>query len=150
GGGQSALESAALLKEAGAEPHVFLRGPKLHWVNTRPLIERFTDWRLNPFKAPARIGPMGINWLVEHPRLFRCLPRSLQYRLAARAVRPAASTWLRPRLDGVPVLPAHEPIAASTSSGKLRMQFRDGQDFTADHVLLGTGYKIDLTRYRFL
>src|SRR5204863_3805852 len=32
GGGQSALESAALLREAGAETEVLLRAPIVHWI----------------------------------------------------------------------------------------------------------------------
>src|SRR4029077_13623999 len=36
GGGQSALESAALLAESGAEVELVMRTPQLHWVGRAP------------------------------------------------------------------------------------------------------------------
>ena len=74
GGGQSALESAALLHEAGAEVrsrcahHVnWLHGGKYHRMLGRmaPLVY-----------APTDVGPMGLSRVVAVPELFRRLPRS--------------------------------------------------------------------------
>jgi FAD-dependent urate hydroxylase len=61
GAGQSAIESAALLLEACAQVEVLLRQPQLRWLNSRLLVEWLMDCKINPFKAPGKIGPVGIN-----------------------------------------------------------------------------------------
>jgi thioredoxin reductase len=150
GAGQSAVESAVLLREAGARVEILVRQPGLHWLKRRPLVERLMDCRVNPFRTPGKIGPVGINWLVEHPFLFTLFPRGMQDRMAYRAIRPAASDWLRPRFEGVAVFPGREIVAAEAQGGKIRLRLSDGTEREADHVLLGTGYKVALARYGFL
>jgi FAD-dependent urate hydroxylase len=150
GGGQSAIESAALLSEAGARTEVLLRQPRLRFLKSRPVVEWLMDCRLNPFKAPGKIGPLGINWLLEHPFLFTLFPRRLQDWMAYRAIRPAASGWLAPRVEGVTTHLGREVVAATAHGDKVRLQLSDGTNQEADHVLLGTGYKVAIARYRFL
>jgi NADPH-dependent 2,4-dienoyl-CoA reductase/sulfur reductase-like enzyme len=150
GAGQSALESAALLHEAGAEVEVLMRGPRVRWLNTRHLVELLMDSKINPFKAPGKIGPIGINWLVEHPALFTLMPRNLQDGATYRAIRPAASSWLRSRTGQVTIATSRHAVNATERGGKVHLQLNDGSERTVDHVLLGTGYKIDIARYGFL
>ncbi len=95
GGGQSALESAALLHEAGAAVEVIARSERLEWL--RGGSRRPTGW-LVPVKIPEDIGPPGLRSLGASPRTFHRLPRSLQKRLACRTSRPAGARWLMPRL----------------------------------------------------
>ena len=40
--------------------------------------------------------------------------------------------------------------AATEEAGRLRLRIDGGQDAVVDHVLLGTGYKVDLAKYAFL
>jgi cation diffusion facilitator CzcD-associated flavoprotein CzcO len=150
GAGQSAVESAALLREAGARVEVLARQPALRWLKVRPRLERLMDCRANPFQTPGKIGPLGINWLVEHPFLFTLFPRGMQDRMAYRAIRPAVAGWLRPRFEGVSVSPGREVVAAEARGGKIRLRLNDGTEREADHVLLGTGYRVCLARYGFL
>jgi cation diffusion facilitator CzcD-associated flavoprotein CzcO len=150
GGGQTAIESAALLREAGAEVEVVMRQPSLRFLKPRRVLSRLMDSPLNPFKAPGTIGPMGINWLVEHPFLFTLFPRRMQDAMARRAIRPAASSWLRPRVEGVPILTGREVVAAEARADRVRVRLQDGTAREADHVLLATGYRIDIDRYPFL
>jgi thioredoxin reductase len=150
GAGQSAVDSAALLREAGACVEILVRQPALRWLKVRPWVEWLMDARANPFRAPGKIGPVGINWLVECPWLFTLFPRGVQDWMAYRAIRPAASGWLRPRFEGVTVLPGREIVAATAQGGKVRLRLSDGTERAADHVLLGTGYKVALARYGFL
>lgn len=150
GAGQSAMESAALLHEAGAGVEVLVRQPQLRWLSSRPLVERLMDSKLNPFKAPGKIGPVGINWLLEHPALFTMMPRKHQDAMAFRAIRPAASSWLRSRTQHVTVTTNRHAVKAAERGGKVHLQLNDGSERTVDHVLLGTGYKIDIARYGFL
>jgi thioredoxin reductase len=150
GAGQSAFESAVLMREQGAEVEVLMRQPQLRWVNTRPFVEKLMDSKLYPFKAPGRIGPLGLNWLLEHPSLFTMASRGLQDKMAYRAIRPAASIWLRPRVEHITFTTGRHVVAAAERQGKAHVKLDDGSERTFDHVLLGTGYKIDIARYRFL
>jgi hypothetical protein len=150
GGGQSAIESAALLVEAGAQVEVLLRQPQLRWLNSRPLVEWLMDCKINPFKAPGKIGPVGINWLIEHPALFTMGPRKLQDAMAFRAIRPAASAWLHSRTEYVTMTTNCHVVSCAERGDKVHLQLNDGGERLVDHVLLGTGYKIEIARYAFL
>ena len=150
GGGQSAMESAALLSEAGAEVEVLMRQPKIRWLHVRPLIEWLMECRLNPFKAPGKIGPIGINWLIEHPALFTTMSQSYQNNLAYRAIRPAASCWLYPRTRTVRITEGRHAVRAEERQGKAYLRLDDGAERSANHILLGTGYKVSIDQYGFL
>jgi FAD-dependent urate hydroxylase len=150
GAGQSAIESAALLHEAGAEVEVLVRRPELRWLHSSPVLEWLMDCRINPFKAPGKIGPMGINWLIENPSLFTSFPRKFQDAMTRRALRPAASSWLRSRTRHVKIACNRHVVHAAERAGKAYLQLNDGSQRLVDHVLLGTGYKIDIARNTFL
>ncbi|MEO8100567.1 MAG: NAD(P)-binding domain-containing protein [Acidobacteriota bacterium] len=155
GAGQSAIESAALLHEGGAEVEVLIRQPKLRWLKPRwpklrPVIDFLLDSKMNPLNAPARIGSSSIGWLVERPALVTMMPRKHQDMLYRAAVLPAASSWLEPRTQGVTFSPSRHTVNAAARGGKVHLQLNDGGERTVDHVLLGTGYKVDIKRYGFL
>jgi FAD-dependent urate hydroxylase len=150
GGGQSALESTALLLENGAEVDVLVRQPIIHWLKNSAWLETMMDLPINPFRVPGKIGPLGINWLVENPRLFTAFPRSVQDRMAARAIRSAGSSWLRPRTTRAAFKPGTHVVSASARGDKVHLQLNDGKESTVDHVLLGTGYRVSVARMNFL
>jgi hypothetical protein len=149
GAGQSATESAALLAEAGAEVELIARTDHINW-----LVRSASLHRLRAFKpllyGPSDIGPAGLSWLVEWPNVFRRIPRPRQDRWAARAIRPAASAWLQPRVGGVRFTMGRTVKEATEAADGVVMRLDDGSSRTVDHVLLGTGYRIDLGRYGFL
>src|SRR6185436_17971562 len=98
GGGQSALESAALMHESGADVEVLVRANQLTWLHGGKYHRRLG--RLAPLVyAPTDVGPMGISRIVAVPDLFRRFPRAVQDPMAARAIRPAGAAWLKPRLE---------------------------------------------------
>jgi FAD-dependent urate hydroxylase len=149
GAGQSALESAALMKEGGIEVEVIARSKTLNWVGLHA--------RLHHLGAVSRmlystrdVGPAGISRLVAAPHLFRKLPRGLQDRIAYRAIRPAGAGWLQPRLTGVSITMGLRLASAVASGSRLLLRFDDGSDRFADHVLLATGFRVDVSRYSFL
>lgn len=150
GGGQSALESAALLHESGAQAEVIARADHLNWLHGGKY-QRMLG-RLAPLVyAPTDVGPISLSRLVAAPDMFRRLPRRVQDPLAYRAIRPAGAAWLTPRLRDVPITLARS--IASITPGRaddLVVTFADGGKRTVDHVLLGTGYRVDITRYPFL
>jgi FAD-dependent urate hydroxylase len=149
GGGQSALESAALLHEAGASVVVLLRGRSIHFLRGERVYESAGILR-DVFYPPLGVGPPGLNLFMGIPRVYRLLPRTLAAPLAYRKIRPAAAGWLRPRLAGVEIGFGQAVASAAASNGSVRLRLKDGSERTADHVLLGTGYRVDIRRYCFL
>ena len=149
GGGQSALESAALMHEAGTEVEVFARRDHLNWLHGgkyHRMLGRYS--RL--VYAPTDVGPIGVSRIVAVPDLFRRLPRSVQTPLAARSIRPAGAAWLRPRLTEVPLHTGRTVQAVSARGDALEVRLDDGSTREVDHMLLGTGYRVDVRRYPFL
>jgi hypothetical protein len=149
GGGQSALEGAALLHEAGAEAEVLVRAPAIHFLRGERLYENAGVLR-DVLYPPHGVGPPGLNVVMGMPRLYRLLPHSVSAPLAQRAIRPAAAAWLRPRLADVKITMRASVTSAERMNGRVRLRLADGHETSADHVLLGTGYRVDVHGYDFL
>jgi len=149
GGGQSAIEYAALLHEAGASVHVVSRRPIL-WLtrdraDERTLLERIL--------APtASIGPGWINWVLDHmPYLFHRLSADAKSRALRAYYTATASQWLKDRVIGKAVLhEGHTVAKMDVVDGKVEATISDGETVSADHVILATGYKVDLGRLSML
>jgi len=153
GGGQSALESAALLHEGGATTEVFARSRRIHWLQgwaSKSLHHRLGRLTNRLLYAPTDVGPAGISQLMARPNLLRRLPRSLQDRLRKRSVRPAGARWLVDRLREVPIHLGRSAVSVAAVGERMKVRFDDGTERTVDHVLLGTGYRIDVSKYDFL
>lgn len=147
--GQSALESAALLHEAGAVVEVVGRRSAITWLHGGKYHRKLG--RLVPLVyAPTDVGPMGLSRVVAAPHLFRRLPRAVQDPLAYRAIRPAAAAWLGPRLEPLPITTGRSVTALAPAGDGVRVHLDDGTSRHADHVLFGTGYRVDVRRYPFL
>jgi FAD-dependent urate hydroxylase len=149
GAGQSALESAVLLDECGARVEVLIRGPVVRWLGIK---RRWMHSKLVAplLYGPADVGPAGVSLLVQRPDLFRFLPRAIQDAWAPRAIRPAASCWVKARAANVSIHTARFVVQARPQGERLRIQLNDGSERVFDHVLLGTGYQVDIARYPFL
>lgn len=153
GGGQSALESAALLREAGAIAEVITRKRKINWLQgwaSRTLHRRLGKFTKELLYAPTDVGPAGISQLMARPDWLRRLPRGAQDKLRKRSVRPAGARWLVKRLENTPIRLGRSVVEAVSSGDRVKIKLNDGSERTADHVLLGTGYHIDISKYEFL
>ncbi|VXB17923.1 conserved hypothetical protein [Aeromicrobium sp. 9AM] len=149
GAGQSALESAALMHEGGVDVEVLARQPQVHYLHGDGLIDGLG--RFSPlFYAPTDVGPIGISRLVATPEVFRRFPRPIFDVIAARAIRPAGASWLKPRLPNVPITPGAVVKSAVPNQGKLDLELSDGTRRRVDHLLFATGYDVDIRRYPFL
>ncbi len=117
GGGQSALESAALLHELGADVEVIARQLRLHWLDQRA---RWLKSKKNPIRPllypPTDVGPPGLNLIVATPDLFK--------RLVVSSVK--------------------------ADDERVILNLSDGAKRCVDHVMLATGYQVDISRYEFL
>jgi FAD-dependent urate hydroxylase len=149
GAGQSALESAALFKEAGILVEVIGRKKTLNWVGLHPRLHHLGT--LSKMLYSKRdVGPAGISRLVAMPHIFRRFPRSFQDRTAYRAIRPAGAGWLQARIAGIPITLGHKVISAEVAGSQLRLRLDDGSDRLVDHALLATGFRVDVSQYPFL
>lgn len=149
GGGQSALETAALLHESGAEVEVIARCEQIHWLGWKarlqqlgPVAKCFYSW--------TDVGPAGISRVVSAPRLLQQFPRELQDRLRKRSIRPAGAHWLPTRLKNVRMTFGNRVTSARECGGRLRIQLSDSTQRIVDHVFLGTGYRVNVSQYPFL
>jgi cation diffusion facilitator CzcD-associated flavoprotein CzcO len=149
GGGQSGLESAALLHEAGAEVEILLRAPAVIWLKQKkwllpcPPLERL-------LYAPTDIGPAGASQFIARPSWFQKLPRVLQDGLFLRSVRPAGASWLRMRVEPIKINTGLSVVSARRQGNHMELTLNNGSKRLVDHVLLATGYRVDIFRYAFL
>jgi FAD-dependent urate hydroxylase len=147
GGGQSALEWAAMLREVGSEVEVLARSRRLAWI-------RGMKKHLGPLGplayAPTDVGPLWYSRLVAAPELFRRLPRPAQEKIARRCIRPAGASWLVPRLREVPIRTGVSVARAKPIGRTLNLELTDGSRREVHQLLLGTGYRVDVRRYSFL
>ena len=149
GGGQSALESATLMHEQGAEVEVLARGKQVFWLHGDGLMDSLGAFA-PMFYAPTDVGPIGISRLVATPDVFRHVPRMPFDVISARAIRPAGASWLKPRMTEIPITAGTSVVKAEPRGEGLHVELSDGTRRKADHLLFATGYKIDIKRYPFL
>jgi len=149
GAGQSALESAALLKEADIQVEVIARARALNWVGLHPKLHHL-GFISKMLYSRRDVGPAGISRLVAMPHLFRRFPRRFQDRTAYRAIRPAGAGWLQARITNLPITLGRSVISADIAGSQLRLRLDDGTERLVDHALLATGFRVDVSRYPFL
>ena len=153
GGGQSALETAALLYEVGAEVRLLVRQPKIRW-NGAPKCDRSLRERMG--RPMSNLGPGLGSWLYSNaPMLFRHLPRQFRIARVRKALGPAGAWWLWDRVvDRLPIMLGHLVQGAEIRGTKvlLHLQQSDGRlrHLTTDHVVAATGYRFALGSLPFL
>jgi thioredoxin reductase len=151
GGGQSAIESAVLLSEGGAEVDVVIRAEAIRWLKRRNQVVSNAPQAISElFYHKTDVGPPGLNQLSARPDLFRRFPRQMQDRMAYRCIRPAASGWLIPRAGKLKISTGRRVISARQAGEGVSVELDDHTQHLYDHVLLATGFKIDIARYGFL
>lgn len=141
GSGQSAVETAVLLHEAGAEVQILARRQAIHWLTRSGWLHKAPDWVQRMLYASTDVGPPGLSQIVARPALFRRLPERLRIPIAERSIRPAASGWLLPRSSGIATSEGERGVAANVIDGEVRVRTDKGREITVDHVVLGTGYR---------
>ncbi|MEV8532812.1 NAD(P)-binding domain-containing protein [Streptomyces sp. NPDC051211] len=154
GAGQAALETAALLAEAGARPTLIARRHRLNWNTVpqplqRPLLRSLRD-------PHSGLGTGWRSWVwSELPWAVRRLPAPTRERIAATALGPAGAWWLRERFERqVPVLLGHTLHRAVPVGGRtlLGLTTAAGESVVREvgHVIAATGFTPDLGRLELL
>jgi FAD-dependent urate hydroxylase len=148
GGGSSALETAALLREAGGDPTLIVRCPDSPVWGTKPL-------PLTPL-VRLRENKLCEGWkcpLWDSPTAFRRLPRSMRVDKAQTVLGPLGAWWLKPRVEGVIEILDRTHVRAAEPHGSGVRLLLDGPSQTSlevDHVIAGTGFHVDIARLAYL
>ena len=154
GAGQSALETSALLAEAGASVRLLVRGSALRW-NSAPSSGRRSRYSLLTSPASKLGEGLGLWFYANAPMAFRHLPQRLRLERVRTTLGPSGAWWLKERVVGrVQILLEHTVRAAANRGEQVLLQVtgQDGQlrDLITDHVVCATGYRFDLERLPFL
>lgn len=153
GAGASAIEAAALVHEAGGQPHLLVRGPHATF-NTRgapdrPLMKRIL--------TPDSVLGAGLkNWVLQSlPWAFYFIPKQHRTRLAHGWLPPTAPWWIQGRFEGKvkvklrTAVVSAKPVGAEVILG-LRTEGVPDYHMSFDHVVAGTGYTLDVDRLSYL
>jgi FAD-dependent urate hydroxylase len=145
GAGSSALETAALAHEAGAEVQLVVRCPDSPVWGSRALpLTTLRQLRNNKlcegWKCPF--------W--NSPSAFRRLPPRVRLDKARTVLGPLGAWWLRDRVEGVVEMIRETQVRGAETSGtgvRLLLSGPSGRSsIVVDHVIAGTGFRIDLAR----
>lgn len=149
GAGQSALESAALLHEVGAEAEVLARAESLAFLAPEEItgVVRRVNAAIVP---PTDVGGRLTGWAAAAPDVYRRLPVGARSRIEARVLRPRGADWLRSRIADITITLGRRAISAYADGGDIRVTLDTGSQRLVDHVLLGTGYHIAVPSCSFL
>ncbi|MFF2424091.1 FAD-dependent oxidoreductase [Streptomyces mirabilis] len=149
GAGQSALETAALAAEAGAQVRVVSRGRGRVAFGAPP-------WKQPKLRPESPFGRAWSLWALSYyPHPYRYLPAEARHYLVRRVLGPLGAWWLRDRFEGkVEVSEVSGIIRADVSDGRplLSVQTLGGrsEELAADHVIAATGYRVDIAAMDFL
>lgn len=149
GRGQSAVQTAAFLHEAGAaDVEVIAHGPII-WIQ-RKLYEKGGIAK-HIFYTSSDVGPPGLNWIIHFPSFYYLLPEELRAKIDHRATRPAGAKWLRNRVEGLVRVTGGAEVAKARPRGDaLELTLSDGTTREVDHLFAGTGYRPDIERLTFI
>jgi cation diffusion facilitator CzcD-associated flavoprotein CzcO len=144
GGGQSAIEYAALLHEAGAAVHVVARRA-IEWRSPDRTDQRSATERIMAPRASVALG--WDYWCLDRlPYAFYHLPQWAKNRYNLYYLS-GASDWLRQRILGkVSVHEAQTILAIDAKRDTAVATISDGKTLWADHVMLATGYGHELDK----
>ncbi len=152
GAGQSALETAALLHEAGARVRLLARIGALEWnAPSRP-----RPWRQRILAPDAGVASGWKSLAIsELPRVFRWqFAPAKRHRFVAGSYGPSGAWWLRERVDGrIETWLDTELESASAADGRVRLLVRragTAHELLTDHVIAGTGFEVDIDRCEYL
>jgi len=152
GAGQSALEGAALLHEAGASVHVLAREKARFGDPPKPV-------PAGGLHLPQPNSPLGPSWglypFSHAAACYRFLPENVRLSLVKKVLGPLGAWWLKDRVAGqFPVTDECRVTQIRDDGGKalLTVAGQDGTRTTQefDHVIAATGYRVELDRITYL
>jgi thioredoxin reductase len=154
GAGQSAIETAALLHEAGAKVTLVARCNRLLW-NDAPS-NKPHSWANSLIRPESGLGMGWRSWAVsELPQLFRRLfPAEKRHRFVAGSWGPSGAWWLRERFESRVATLLDCRIRSAVRVGeRVRLvleQPNGASELETDQVIAATGFKVDIDRLDFV
>ncbi len=140
GGRQSAYEWAALIVEAGAKTvHIS------HRHETPEFVESNWSW----------IDPI-MDQMVDNPEWYRTLNEKEQEEIERKfwiEDSQKLEPWLLPRIDreNIKIWPLSNVVKCDeANSGLYKVHMDNGRRLEVDHIILATGYKVDINKIPFL
>jgi cation diffusion facilitator CzcD-associated flavoprotein CzcO len=154
GAGQSALEAAALLHEAGARPQLLVREDTVLWQN-RVSLRRSLWRRLRSPITGLGTGPKA--WmLTTFPGAMHSVPARWRTDFVKKHLPAEGAWWLRDRVEKrIPIQFGTTVVEAHEAAGRVALGLRREKDgsrcsIVVDHVFAGSGYDIDVERIDFI
>jgi cation diffusion facilitator CzcD-associated flavoprotein CzcO len=154
GAGQSALEAAALLCEAGARPQLLVRESSVLWhdrASLEPSLWQRLRW---PISGLGR--GLKAKGLTRFPGAMHRVPARWRTRFVKSHLPAEGAWWLRHRVETrLPIHLGVTVVKAREVSGRVALELRragDGSErrLMVDHVIAGSGYDIDVERLMFI
>ena len=100
-------------------------------------------------RPPTDVGGR-LGWVAAAPDVYRLVPQRLRTVVTERCLRPRAGPWLKPPLADVTFTLDRRIVGADTEGSGVRVRLDDGSARSVDHIVLGTGFRIDAGSYPFL
>ena len=152
GAGASAVDVAVSLRDSGAHAQLVTRRTAIPFHGKAPDKRSLLVRMKNPWSG---LGPGWPSRLAcDLPLLFHSMPRNFRLKIVRKHLGPAPGWFTRDKVYGH--IPMHVGLTlsnAETKNGKVFLQFQGEngiQEIVADHVIAGTGYRIDVRRLAFL
>jgi len=153
GAGASALDTAALLHEAGALVELVARRTKIPFhtfiQEPRPLWQKLRNPR----------SGLGIGWrsrlCTDAPLLFHHMPEDFRLRTVRNHLGPAPGWFIRDRIEGKIAMHLGATIGSARADGsKLRLTLSGtsakNPELCFDHLIAATGYRVAISKLGFL
>lgn len=154
GGGQSGLETAAILREEGTSASLIVRAPGIAWNRTPSTARRSAYQRLR--RPRTRLGEGLKLWVYDSaPPLFHALPRQTRISLVKATLGPAGAWWLKERVVGkIPTFLGYHIRTVEVRDGRVALSITDqhaqAKELIVDHIIASTGYHFDFQKLPFL
>jgi thioredoxin reductase len=153
GGGQSALEAAALVHEAGGEAELIVRERFIRWMSRVPRERNL----LKKLRSPiSRLGSGPKAWVLTNlPGACRLVPDGPRIRFLHGHLPPEGAWWLRSRVEGVVSTRLATVVRGAGMVGEqvaLTLSTEGGsiEESRYDAVIAATGFRPDVDRLSFL
>ena len=129
GGGQSALESGALLHEGGTD---VTRAQRIHWLQGLPPKRCTIDWGSllrNYFTHPPMLVPPDSASSLPVPTWFGASARTSR-QTSDTSHQPAGARWLVDRLRDVPIRLGVSVVSVVPVDERVKVWLSDGSERT--------------------
>jgi cation diffusion facilitator CzcD-associated flavoprotein CzcO len=154
GAGASALDMAGLMHDAGTNVELVSRKPELNFHNAPS--DKPRSWWQRLRHPSSGLGPgVRSRFFANSPWAFHYLPEHLRLEAVQRALGPSGGYFIKNKVVGkVPLHLGYSPESAEIRDGRVHLKLRsaDGseKEIVTDHIVAGTGYRVNLNRLLFL